>query len=206
MVKHIDQNLMKKHSLYFKLAVVVSFFITSCVNDELDRDFSQDNGFIKAELAGSKIISNYKYNTIGKIEEKEGAYFYSRYLYDNEGKLIKIETAVDPLVLSSSMPIEKTALMTAENSKISSYQYFGYDGNGNLLEIENYFKEEGDFELRSKLSFEFVDGKIVKRNLNNEKGEITKFYVYIYDQNGNVRNEKYFTNLFSEGTGPRLMS
>ena len=37
---------------------------------------------------------------------------------------------------------------------------------------------EDKFELRSKQSFEFVDGKIVKRNLYNENGEITKFNVY----------------------------
>ena len=197
---------MKKYFKYFKFAFIVSFFMTSCAKDELESDFSKDNDFIKSEISNDKIVSNYKYNDIGKISEKEGTYFYSRYIYDNNDKLIKIETAADPSMFSSSLPVEKTELMTAVNCTISSNQSLKYDKNGNLLEIENYFKNEDKFELRSKQSFEFVNGKIVKRNLHNEKGEITQFNSYEYDKNGNVKNDKYYSYLFTENTQPRLIS
>jgi hypothetical protein len=168
-------------------------------------DFN-DNDFIKSEVSNDNITSNYKYNAIGKIAETEGIYFYNKYLYDDDGKLISRETAADPSMFSSSMPTEKTELMTKENSSISSRQIFKYDENGRLLEIENYLKTEDKFELRSKQSFEFIDEKIVKRNLHNENGEITQFNIYEYDKNGNLKNEKYYSYLFTESTQPKLMS
>jgi len=168
-------------------------------------DFN-DNDFIKSEVSNDNITSNYKYNVIGKIAETEGIYFYNKYLYDDDGKLISRETAADPSMFSSSLPTEKTELMTEENSSISSRQIFKYDENGRLLEIENYLKTEDKFELRSKQSFEIVNEKIVRRNLHHENGEITQFNVYEYDKNGNLKNEKYYSYLFTESTQPKLMS
>ncbi len=96
--------------------------------------------------------------------------------------------------------------MTAENSTISSRQIFKYDENGNLSEIENYFKQDTEFELRSKQSFEYVNGKIARRNLYNEKGALTQFHIYEYDTKGNVKNEKYYSFLRTESTEPGLIS
>jgi len=180
--------------------------MTSCAEDELDNNLNQYNDLIKSELAEGRIVSIYRYNNIEKIEEKEGTFYYSRYLYDNNDRLIKIESAADASILTSSTPVEKTELMTANNSTISSHQYFGYDANGNLLAIENYYKPDDDFELSSKQSFEFVDGKISKRSLHDETGEITQFTVYEYDETGNVINEKFFNYNFSESTEPNLIT
>ncbi len=197
---------MKEFIKYLCFACITLILITSCNKDEFEENQFNENDFIKSEVSNDKIVSNYKYNDFGKIVEKEGMYFYCRYLYNNGGILIKQETAADPSLISSALPIEKTELMTAENSTISSRRIFKYDENGNLLEVENYFKQEDEFELRSKQSFEFVNGKIAIRNLHNEKGEVTQFHIYEYDKNGNVKNEKYFSYLFSESTEPRLIS
>lgn len=200
------QKNMKQFITYLCFVCIILILIPSCNKDDFEENDFYNNDFIKSEVSNDKIISNYKYNDIGKIVETEGMYFYNRYLYDNDGKLISRETAADPSMFSSSLPIEKTELMTAENSSISNRQIFKYDENGNLLEIENYFKQKTEFELRSKQSFELINGKIVKRNLHNENGEITQFNVYEYDKNGNVKIEKYYSFLFSESTEPRLIS
>lgn len=197
---------MKQFIKYFCFASIILFLISSCKKDDFEVNDFNDNDFIKSEVSNDNITSNYKYNAIGKIAETEGIYFYNKYLYDDDGKLISRETAADPSMFSSSMPTEKTELMTKENSSISSRQIFKYDENGRLLEIENYLKTEDKFELRSKQSFEFIDEKIVKRNLHNENGEITQFNIYEYDKNGNLKNEKYYSYLFTESTQPKLMS
>lgn len=197
---------MKKFIRYLYLACIALILLQSCDKEEFEKNNFNTNDFIKSEVSNDKVISRYKYNDMDKIAETEGMYFYNRYLYDNDGKLIGCETAADPSMLSSSLPVEKTELMTAENSTISSSQIFKYNENGNLSEIENYFKQDDEFELRSKQSFEFVNGKIGKRYLHNEKGEVTQFNVYEYDKNGNVKNEKYYSFLFSESTEPRLIS
>jgi hypothetical protein len=197
---------MKKHLKYFSYALIALFFASSCSKDEFESNFSTDNDFIKSEISNNTIVTNYKYNNNGKIAEAEGIYSYSRYLYDSEDKLIKIETAADESIFSSSLPVEKTELMTAQNSAINSYRILKYDENGELLEMENYFKMEDKFELKSMQSFEFVNEKIAKRNLHNENGEITQFNVYEYDINGNVKNEKYYSFLFTESAEPKLIS
>lgn len=197
---------MKQLIKYFCFASIILILISSCNKDDFEVNDFNDNDFIKSEVSNDNITSNYKYNAIGKIAETEGIYFYNKYLYDNDGKLISLESAADPSMLSSSFPIGKTELMTGENSSISNRQIFKYDENRRLLEIENYLKTEDKFELRSKQSFEFIDEKIVKRNLHNENGELTQFNVYEYDKNGNVKNEKYYSYLFTESTQPKLIS
>ncbi len=194
---------MKMYIKYLFLACVALILLQSCEKEE--NGFNSKD-FIKSEVSNDKVISKYKYNDIGNIAETEGMYFYNKYFYNNDGKLTKRETAADPSMLSSSLPIEKTELMTAENSTISSRQIFKYNENGELSEIENYLKQGAEFELMSIQSFEFVNGKIAKRKLHNEKGEVTQFNVYEYDKNGNVKNEKYYSFLFSESTEPRLIS
>ncbi len=197
---------MKELFKYFNLAFMVLFFLTSCAKDEFDIYSLGDNNLIKSEWSNNKIISNYKYNAIGKIEEEEGIYFYNRYFYDKDGKLIKIETAADPSWASSSHFIEKTELMTAKNSTISWCRIFKYDKYDKLFEIENYFKKEIEFSFTSKNSFEFADENIVKVNLHDKNGEITQFRVYQYDNNGNVINYKYYSYLLVEDTQPELIS
>lgn len=197
---------MKKFIKYLCLACITLIINQSCNKDEFDQNRFNSKDFIKSEVSNDKVISQYKYNDIGKIAETEGMYFYNKFFYNNDGILIKCETAADPSIHSSSLPIEKTDLMTAENSTISRRQIFKYNENGELSEIENYFKQDAEFKIRSKHSFEFVNGKIAKRKLHNEKGELTQFNVYEYDKNGNVKNEKYYSFLFSESTEPRLIS
>lgn len=165
-----------------------------------------NNDLIKSIVQNGEITTNYKYNSIGEIEESEGTYFYHRYIYDNENKLIEVETAVSPSLFSSSLPTDNTELLTADNNSISRRQVFRYDENGNLLEIESYFRKEAEFEFSSINSVEFASSKIIRRNLHNENGEITQFYVYEYDKNGNVKNEKYYTYVFSESSEPRLIT
>lgn len=194
---------MKKYIKYLCLACITLILLQSCEKEE---NRIKSNDFIKSEVLNDRVISKYKYNDIGNITETEGMYYYNKYFYNNDGKLTKRETAADPSMHSSSFPIEKIELMTAENSTISSRHIFKYNENGELSEIENYFKQDAEFELSSKQSFEFVNGKIAKTKLYNEKGEFTQFNVYEYDNNGNIKNEKYYSFLFSESSEPRLIS
>jgi hypothetical protein len=113
---------------------------------------------------------------------------------------------VDPSSLSSSIHIEKTEFMTAENCTITNKQIFIYDHIDKLIETENYNKEDGDFILISKFSFEYDKEYIVKRNVHNEEGTITQFDTFEYDNNGNVKVRKHYSYLFSEGFQPTLMS
>jgi len=82
--------------------------------------------------------------------------------------------------------------MTSANSTITLTCSFKYDSQGQLSKIENYTKKDGkNFECTSFRSFEFENRNICRENLCDEKGNITQFYEYTYDQKGNRIKERY---------------
>lgn len=197
---------MKILTQFFGCAILVLTTMTSCTKEEFDGIQNIENYSIKSEVSHGKTISMYIYNSIGKIAEREGLYFYSRYSYDNDGRLIKQESAMDPSMLSSSSHVEKTELMTSQKCAISSYKIFKYDQDEKLIEIKNYSKNDRDFVYTSMKSFEYDGDLIVRRNLHNKVGTITQFNTYEYDNNGNVERKKYYSYLFTEGSEPRIIS
>jgi hypothetical protein len=184
------------------------FMVTciSCEKEKIDGIQNIENHSIKSEVLDGKTTSRYIYNSIGKISEREGLYFYSRYLYDIDGRLIKRESAMDPSMLSSSLHVEKAELMTSQNCAISTCNIFKYDQEEKLIEIKNYTKKNGHFVDASMRSFKYNGDLIVRRNLYNSEGNITHFNTYEYDNNGNVERKKYYSYLFTEGPEPRIIS
>jgi len=188
------------------LLVVMMVTCVSCEKEEFDGVQNIEIYAIRSEVNDGKTTTKFIYNSIGKIAEKEGLYFYNRYSYNNDGRLIKLESAMDPSMLSSSFHIERTELMTSQNCTITGYRIFKYDQAEKLIEIKNYFKKEGDFVYTSMNSLEYNGDLIVRRNLHNEEGTVTQFNTYEYDNNGNVEREKYYSYLFTEVSEPRIIS
>jgi|GEM_PF-1124815 len=199
-------RIMKNSIWFFVFSGCLFTALISCSKEGSD-DFQNINyDAIKSEVIGGKTHSLYKYNNMGRIEEKESIYFYSRYNYDGEGKLIKQESAMDPSLLYSSIIVNRTDLMTAQNSEITSKNYYSYNQEGKLMEIKHYYKENGDFIAGARRDFEYMGIFIVRRNLYNKEGELRQFFVYEYDEKGNVKNEKYYSYNFTTGSEPRLIS
>lgn len=175
--------------------------ITSCSNDPIVVD---DSYSIKSIVSNGKIIEKYFYNDNNKIVEDQSFYFCNKYIYDNNGQLIKQEIAIDPDIASSTIHI-KSELMTSQNSTFTANRIFEYDTEGKLLTQKYYVKKSDQFEYTSMNSFEYVGDKIVKWNLHNDQNTITQFYTYEYDGKGNVLNEKQYSYLFAVGTEPKLV-
>ena len=189
---------------YIKLTCfAIIILLNSCTVDDIE---PISNYGIKSEFVGGKTTTQYVYNSQGKIAEREGLYFYHKYIYNGDGRLIKSESAMDPASFSSSSAsLNKTTLMTAENSTISSYRIFQYDQE-KLIRVENYVERDEANELRSTNTFEYEGELISRKNLHNETGEITQYYIYEYDNRGNVENEKHYSYLFSQSTEPRIIN
>ncbi len=182
---------------------VLLTLIASCEQDELSEIQFTDGLRIKSVASNDQVVSRYKYDQQGNIAEWESTFFYNRYLYDDEGRLIRSESAVDPLSLSAVF-VEKTTLMTSENAAIDRYQTFDYGPDGKLAEIKTYLEKEGDFVYTSMGSFEYDGEAIVRTNLHNETGKITQFRTYEYDSRGNVKHEKYYSLVSTQE--PELMN
>jgi len=162
--------------------------------------YSTDNEHIKSISMSGKIVHKYLYEHTGKIVEENCLYYFNRYIYDENERLVKIESAWDRRMYSSTYTAPRTEFMTSQNSTADTYRLYMYDRDGNLSKIENYFNETGNgFEHRSTQTFEYEGLLIAKVTLySHAPVQATGFTVYTYDKHGNVVNEKYFSNLSYE--------
>ena len=200
---------MKTLLRFFGFVILGLVTMTSCSKEDLDGLLNIKNKYsIKSVVSGGETTSKFIYNSSGKIAEKETRYFYFRYLYDSDGRLVKAESAFNPSMFSSTMPAGgmKTELLTSKNSTITGYQIFEYDRDNKLIKKKNYFNKSGDFEYTSMRSFEYKGDLIIRMNLHDSKDVITQYSTFEYDKNGNVKREKYYSYLFTGSSKPRIIS
>ena len=200
-----NKNVMKTlcRILFSFTMLVWVFACTSDMDDFGDNFILDENGnpvineHVKSVSNRGITTRKFRYDSTGKLIEDGSTLFYNKYSYDGKGRLIKIESAVNGSLLSSSSYFDpnnppRTELMTSVNSTITWTRSFKYDNQGRLSKIENYTKKDGNnFELSSIVSLEYEKGNICRENLCDEKGNITQFYEYTYDQKGNRTKERY---------------
>ena len=176
--------------------------LVSCKKEKRDANENLQNNLIKSEVSGDKAVSQYIYNSTGRIAEIQGFDRYTRYLYDSNGRLAKSESATNQMY--SAIASSRTEFMTSQNSVITSYQIFEYNQTGRLEKVKNYFKEKDEFKLTSTITFDYEGKNIIKKYMHNAGGAVTHFNNYEYDSRGNVVSEKYYTNF--EHPAPKLIS
>ena len=162
---------------------------------------------IKSVSSNGKIVHTYYYDDARRIVEENSLYYFKTYLYDKNGQLTKIESAFDESLYSSSFAESRTEFMTSKNSAVKNYSLYEYDNSGRLSKsvyYSNSFNANGKFELRSSQTYVYEGSNIVRVNLHDDTGQITQYHVYTYDQNQNVTNDKYYSNLF--GNTNKLIS
>ncbi len=206
-MERIKHQRMKKQ-YQFNCLICCLIILTFSCSDHDDFEKGELNNFgIKEIIAQGKTNSRFLYNSSGKISESQSLIFYERFTYDEENRLVRIESAADPLLLSSSYQgwENKTELMSANNCEISQYELFIYDHSGQLTSIENYNKKGGKFIYGSKRTFEYEGLRIVKINYHLNNGEINSFIVYAYDKSGNIISEKHYYNNY-QGTSKTTLT
>lgn len=203
------KKLMNLKSVSLLVSFVFMTLVFSCTKDSVrnaDDGYSTDNEHIKSISAkNGAIVHQYHYDVAGRIVEENCLSYFQKYLYDENSRLIKVEAAFDETMYSSTFVEGRTEFMTSKNSEVKSYSLYKYDKMGRLTKTEHYFNMTGkEFELRSTRTFEYDGTNMVQVNLHNETGQITQYHVFTYDQNGNVTNDKYYSNLF--GATDKLVS
>ena len=190
---------------FFYLVVGVMAFACDSDVPSINRTFQGDNDFIKTITINGKIVSNYFYDDAGRILEEHSRYYFHRYLYDTNGRLEKVESAISPAIYSSSSSAinVKTDLMTSQNSSITNYIVYKYDNNGRVTSIDMYTKQindpDGKFEHGLTRIFEYKDLLIVKASVvDPATGQIYPNYEYTYDSRGNIINEKNISTFNSK--------
>jgi hypothetical protein len=187
-------------------SAILMLIIVSCTKDDVP---STTNGLLKKVKNGDFITTVISYNNYNLISEVNSTSFWRKFYYNDQNQLIKEEIAVNPDMLSSSMPSSLThEFVDPDKVGISMYRLFEYENNGLLSRQLNYVPKDGQDELRSIITFEYNSSNLVEKLLlHDSDAELTQFRTYQYDSDGNVIEEDYYSYLFiPEGTGPKHLS
>ena len=194
---------------YFKgLAGITLLIIPLTACTRYDQP-SVNNGFLKEVVSDGSAIEIYTYNEGNLVSEANSTYFWRKYYYNEVNQLVREEIGVDPDIYSSSWPVKPhNELADPTNIAMSMFTVYNYDDHGRLTEALNYVPGKGQVELRSSRTFEYNDkGLIYKELLHSGSNEVTQYRTFVYDNNGNVTEEDYYSYLFIQGQpGPKHMS
>jgi hypothetical protein len=184
---------MKNTMKLFSFVLVTFILVISCSIDPESDTPGNTNYAISKIVHEGKTVTQFLYTKTGKLAEYQSFYFCDRYTYDDNDRLVTSESA------SGSGSFGRENLMTSENSTFTLYYTYEYDQDGLLKCRMNYKQYDGVYEFLSKNNYEYQDGKIYKINTLNAKDTIINFAIYAYDVNGNVTNEKHYSNIYIDG-------
>ena len=205
------KKLINLKSISLLISSVFIFLTFSCTkDDDIQNDydamvrefgFNANNEHIKFKSSNGSIPYPYFYDDAGKIVQTGSGVFCTRYIYDENDRLVKMEYTTDRKVFSSTYPAPKT-----DYDIINNYSLYEYDKEGLLSKIEFYsnIATGKEIELRSIQTFEYKGTNIVKKNLCDQTGQINQFYEYSYDKNGNIISEKNYICMFTGLDNPEL--
>lgn len=196
----------RKHFAGLSLLLIMIFIVNGCTKDVY---LPGANSFLKKIKVGDYIVEEISYNQNNLVSEVNSTLFYRKFHYDQELRLIREEVAISPDSYSSSIvPGTTHEFVDPEKTGISMYHLYEYDKNGNLIRQLNYLPKYGKDEFRSERTFEYNDNNLISKELlHNSDNEVTQFWSYQYDSNGNVTEKDYYTYLFiPSGTGPKHLS
>jgi hypothetical protein len=199
---------MKSRASNFGLSagLILIFIFSGCTKDSY---FQSQNDFLKKVKYGAYIIEQISYNQNNLVSEVNSTTFYRKFSYNDDLRLIKEEIAVSPDLASSSMiPGSTHDFVDPAKTGISMYCLYEYDNNGRLATQTNYIPSDGNDKYRSKRTFEYNDNNLISKELlYNEVNEVTQFRTYLYDSDGNVTEENYYSNiLITQGAAPEHIS
>lgn len=196
----------RKHFTGLSVLLIMIYMLLGCTKDVY---LPGANNLLKKIKSGDYIVEEISYNQNNLVSEVNSTLFYRRFHYDQDLRLIKEEVAISPDSFSSSvLPGTTHEFVDPEKTGISLYHLYEYDNNGNLTRQLNYLPKDGKYEFRSKRTFEYNDNNLISKELlYNNDNEVTQFWSYQYDSNGNVTEKDYYTYLFIiSGTGPKHLS
>lgn len=185
----------------------VLFVVLCSCNKSDEMFFETSNNLIKSVVSSDgKVLSRYIYNQNKFIEETQSPYYWNKYEYDNNGRLIRELYYINWQLMSSSHcnPNQELALLTSASAQFNQYKDYEYDNSGKLKFIKYYGNANGEMVQSTLITFEYENEHIIKRVFTDHKSDVTHFDTYEYDSKGNVLKQKNYS-LFST-VEPLLMS
>lgn len=179
--------------ILFTLILIPLF--TSCEKEkELLYEDYQSSTLIRQISASEEDMQVMTYYSTGYIFEHLQRFSYRKFLYNQQNQLMKIEIALTFNPLSCAIipgtPFEDGG--DPRKAKIGQYTEFEYSGEGIIKSKNSYFINDDTPQLMNYEEYEFNDDRVAKINVFNPQDQLTHYYTFLYDNNGNVQEEGYY--------------
>ncbi|HEC45040.1 MAG TPA: hypothetical protein ENI20_19710 [Bacteroides sp.] len=179
----------------FLSALILILLFNSCEKgNELIYEDYQSNTLLRQVKASEDVIQDITYYNTGYIFEHLQGYSYRMFLYNNQNQLIKIEIAMSLNPFSCLFIPGATFEEGGDprNANVGQYREFEYSNEGILRSKKSYFINDDTPQLMIYEEFEYNNNEVVKINVFNPQNQLTHYYTFIYDNNGNVLEEDYY--------------
>jgi hypothetical protein len=168
-------------------------FIT-CRKENTQENLYYSSTLLSQVNSGDLAVHGLTYNSNYLIYESTEPFSYTKFSYDDQNILRKVEVAVSFNPLSCSMIPGQDRESDPRKAKISQFSEFEYDDGLRLIKKSNYFIGSGHPELSSYQTYDYLNNQIIKLSYFNPQGAITSYHEYKYDDRGNITKDDLFTN------------
>ena len=182
---------MKNGTLLF---IVVFLCFTMCKKEDKNENLCYSSTLISQVNLGDLAIHGLTYNSNCLIYESTEPYKYTRYSYDAQNILKKVEMAYSFSAFSCVMIPGQSPESDPRKAKISAYSAFEYDDALKLIKKSNYFINSGNPQLTSYQTYDYENERIIKISTFNTQGLLIQYHDYTYDESGNLIRDNQYSN------------
>jgi hypothetical protein len=183
---------MKNYSL---LLIIVFLCFTNCNKEDKNENLYFSDTLISQVYSGNLAVHGFTYNSEYLIRESTEPFVYKKFTYDSRNLLKKVEMAYSFSSFSCVMIPGQSQETDPRKASISQYSEFEYNDSSLLTKKSNYFINNGNPQLTSFQTYEYLNGNIKKISTFNPQGLLTGYHDYNYDDRGNmIRDDQYSNN------------
>ncbi len=177
------------------IPAMLVLFLGSCEKEkETVYEDYQSNTLLRQIKTAESDMEVFTYYNTGGIFEHVQLFSYRKFLYDEQNRLTKIEIAqsLNPLSCAIIPGTDFEAGDDPRKAKVGQITEFDYTEAGTFDTKRYYYMDNDNKVLMNYEEYEYENNKVVKISLYNPQDQLTYYRTYLYNNNGNVSEEKFY--------------
>lgn len=178
------------------IIILISTLFSSCEKGDDSIVKRNSNGLLSRVLISGEPYQEFTYTVSGLISEEKSWGSYSKYSYNYQEQLVKVEHYYDPALVSSSTYVIEEARKRKEwanpdNVPKSITITYSYSDDSRFG--EGNFERANGYNNSSK--FEFNEKGLISKQIFYDDDKPSGYIDYLYDEQGNLTHRRhYFTS------------
>jgi len=180
-----------RKSFYF--FTIIFLLVYSCEKENRHPDYQRSD--LIRQIGNSEAdMQVFTYYNTGSIYEYLTRFSYTKYYYDSHNRLVKSEIARSLNPLSCAI-IPGTGFEDGEDprkAKPGEFTEYDYNVEGKLAEKHSYIVYDDVPQHLGYEVYRYEGDRVVRKDTYNPQDQLSAYFTYQYDSNGNATEESYF--------------